>query len=92
MGIKNYLDENDNGEVSPPILWDERKAVLRGVIINYCTDFKKQRKIKLHQLQTDLKNWRMYIKPNLEPEVFNLPRYTEWQAIHILIYCNMLES
>jgi len=28
--IKDYFEENDNGEVSPPILWDTCKAVLRG--------------------------------------------------------------
>ena len=33
--ITNYLDENDNGEVSPQILWDASKAVLRGEIIGY---------------------------------------------------------
>lgn len=28
--IQLYLETNDNGEVSPPILWDALKAVLRG--------------------------------------------------------------
>uniref|UniRef100_A0AAY4E4P4 Reverse transcriptase domain-containing protein n=1 Tax=Denticeps clupeoides TaxID=299321 RepID=A0AAY4E4P4_9TELE len=28
-----YLDMNDKGDVSPPILWDALKAVLRGKII-----------------------------------------------------------
>jgi len=42
--IKNYLDENDNGEVSPQMLWDASKAILRGKIIGYCSRLKKQRK------------------------------------------------
>ncbi len=28
--IKHYLKENDNREVSPSVLWDACKAVLRG--------------------------------------------------------------
>lgn len=31
--IKTYIKENDNGEVSPSILWEALKAVLRGKII-----------------------------------------------------------
>ena len=31
--IKLYLDQNDNEEVTPPILWDALKAVIRGRII-----------------------------------------------------------
>ncbi len=30
--IKNYPEENDNGEVSLPILWDACKMVMRGKI------------------------------------------------------------
>lgn len=44
--IKDYLDENDNGEVSPPILWDACKAVLRGKSFGYCSNFKKSREEK----------------------------------------------
>ncbi len=36
--IKNDLEENDNGEVSPAIRWDACKAVLRGKIIGYCSN------------------------------------------------------
>ena len=32
--IKLYLDQNDNEEVTPPILWDALKAVIRGRIIS----------------------------------------------------------
>ena len=31
--IKTYLELNDNGEVTPSVLWDALKAVLRGKII-----------------------------------------------------------
>lgn len=32
--IRDYLDLNDSGEVSPAILWDMLKAVMRGKIIS----------------------------------------------------------
>ena len=31
--IKRYIEENDNGEVNPAILWDGMKAVIRGKLI-----------------------------------------------------------
>lgn len=55
IDIKEYLKENDTEEVSPPIVWDASKAVLRGKIIGYCSTLKKQRKEKLERLQTELK-------------------------------------
>lgn len=33
--ITEYLEQNENGEVSPPTLWDTCKAVLRGKTIGY---------------------------------------------------------
>ena len=39
--IKTYLTENDNGEVSPVILWDALKAVLRGRLIAKTASIKK---------------------------------------------------
>lgn len=53
--IKVYIKENDNGEVSPPILWDAAKAVLRGRIIAVASLKKKQRNRKLSELQNQLK-------------------------------------
>ena len=42
--IKDYLNDNDNGEVSPLILWDACKSVLRGKTIGYSSNLKKKRK------------------------------------------------
>lgn len=38
-----YLQENDNGDVNPSILWDTAKAVLRGKIIARTAMSKKRR-------------------------------------------------
>lgn len=53
--IKNYLLENDNKEVSPSILWDALKAVMRGKIIGYSSNWKKKRNEQLKSLQAQLK-------------------------------------
>lgn len=39
--IEMYLDHNDNNEVSPAILWDALKAVIRGKIISFFSHLKK---------------------------------------------------
>lgn len=41
--IQTYIEENDNGEVSPPVLWDTCKAVLRGKIIAKSAYLKKNK-------------------------------------------------
>ena len=66
--IKRYFDENDNGEVSPQILWNACKVVLKGKIIGYCSNLKKQRKAKIEQLQSELEKLENAHKKTLNPE------------------------
>ena len=42
--IKKYVEENDNGEVDPDILWDALKAVLRGKLIALTSAQKRARR------------------------------------------------
>jgi len=53
--IKRYIEENDNGEVNPAILWDGMKAVIRGKLIALTASQKKARlaiyKRKVEKLQ-----------------------------------------
>lgn len=60
--IKKYLDTNDDGNVSPSVLWDAAKAVLRGKIISISSRLKKEREKtqkaleeQIEQLETDHK-------------------------------------
>lgn len=53
--IQMYIRENDNGEVTPSVLWDACKAVIRGKLIAKSAYLKKQRQERLHKLETDLK-------------------------------------
>lgn len=52
--IKQYIEENDNGDVSPAVLWDACKAVLRGKIIAETALVKKLRQMKFLKLQLKL--------------------------------------
>ena len=49
-----YLENNDNGEVSPATLWDAAKAVIRGKIIATSSLKKKIKAQKLLKLQETL--------------------------------------
>lgn len=39
--LQTYIEDNDNGEVSPSVLWDACKAVMRGKIIAKTSYLKK---------------------------------------------------
>lgn len=56
MDLASYLQDNNNGEVSPSILWDAAKAVLRGKIIARTAWLKKDKSPKFLKLQEDLRN------------------------------------
>ena len=63
------MEFNDNGEVSPPILWDACKAVMRGRVIAVTSFLKKQRETKIKTLQTELKNLESEHKESSDPKV-----------------------
>lgn len=52
--IEEYLEYNDTDEVSPGILWDALKAVIRGKIIGISSHLKKVGEQKLRQLEDKL--------------------------------------
>lgn len=54
--IKRFLEENDNGEVDSTIVWDTLKAVIRGRIISFCAYEKKQKQLRLIDLNKKLKD------------------------------------
>lgn len=54
--IHLYLSENDNGEVSPLMVWDAGKAVLRGKIIAKLALQKRLRQEKFDKLERELGN------------------------------------
>lgn len=67
--INMYLENNDNGEVSPPILWDACKAVMRGKIIATTSLLKKIRQERLNKLQQHLEELQRQHMRNLDSKV-----------------------
>lgn len=67
--IKDYLEYNDNGEVSPPILWDACKAVMRGKVIAVTSSLKKQREEKLKTIQVELQKLESEHKKLIDPKI-----------------------
>ena len=49
--IRTYLEENNNGETDPAILWDALKAVIRGKFIAITSNLKRER----------IKQYKIYI-------------------------------
>ncbi len=40
--LRDYIDNNNNGEVSPSVLWDASKSVIRGKLIALTSHKKKE--------------------------------------------------
>lgn len=45
-GIKEHTNFNNNGAVSPSTLWDAAKAVIRGKLVKWSVQKKKEKEIK----------------------------------------------
>lgn len=67
LEIESYFKENHNGEVSPAILWDAFKAVLRGEIIACTALLKKMRQGKIENLEKQLKEAQKIHKRTNDP-------------------------
>lgn len=61
--------EGANGEVSPSVLWDACKAVIRGKLIAKSAYLKKQKQEKLNKLQLDLKRREKEHETNLDENI-----------------------
>ena len=53
--IQKYLEENDNDETDPAILWDALKAVIWGKLIAITNKLKKDNETRYKSLVADLK-------------------------------------
>ena len=67
--IQLYVRENDNGEVSPSVLWDACKAVIRGQRIAKSTYLKRQTQEKLNKLESELKKLEKEHKKNVDERI-----------------------
>lgn len=60
-----YLESNDKEDISPNILWDTAKAVLRGKIIQLASTFKKARIAKRMELEKKIDDLEKQHKENM---------------------------
>lgn len=67
--IKQYMEVNNNGEVGPEIVWDALKAVMRGKVISFCAYQKKQRQLRLYELNKELKELETKHKKGSNPNL-----------------------
>ncbi|PWG74568.1 hypothetical protein DF186_17235, partial [Enterococcus hirae] len=52
--LKEFLEFNNNGEMSDSVLWETLKVVMRGHIISYEANAKKEREKRLLEIQSVL--------------------------------------
>lgn len=69
--ILEYFALNDNGMVSPSVLWDAGKATIRGKIISIGSKVKKERIKKQLQLETEIKRLETEHKQHGKQEVLD---------------------
>lgn len=67
--IRSYLEINDNGEVTPSMLWDALKAVIRGKIIAITSHLKKLRRQKMQELEIKLKRLQIEHRATMNHKV-----------------------
>lgn len=74
--INQYIEHNDNGEVSPAMLWDAAKAVLRGNMIAITTARKKQKEQQLNHLDQKLRTLEHQHKATQDRSILEQIRVT----------------
>ena len=70
------MQDNNNGEVNPSILWDTAKAVLRGKIIARTAALKKMKTQKLTGSQEKLRELEQIHITNKDPSIIQQIRNT----------------
>lgn len=67
--IGEYVEQNDNGEVSPSVLWDACKAVMRGKLIARAAYRKKRNQARLKTLLMDLEKLEKQHKNTVDDNI-----------------------
>lgn len=88
--LKTFLEHNDNGEVSPAILWDTAKAFLRGRIIVQSAFLKKLKAKKLLDLEVKLRDLERLHSSTKDPSVLLQMRSVKQEIDQI--HCEEVEE
>lgn len=86
LAIMEYFSLNDNGMVSPTVLWDAGKATIRGKIISIGSRLKKDRLKKQVDLETEIKRLENEHKQSGKQEVLNKLKENRDNLDEILTY------
>lgn len=79
------MNENDNGEVDPTILWDALKAVIRGKLIAQTALIKKNKLELHHKLNRQLKELERQHQNMNDPETLEKVKEIRRQTDKILL-------
>lgn len=60
LALKDYLLHNSTPEISPILLWEAHKPVIRGKCISVATHLKRDRKVRLQQLESDFLQFQSF--------------------------------
>lgn len=75
--FKEYLEQNDTGEVSPGIVWDAAKAVIRGKLIMWSSIKKREKQKRIKDLLQELKNLEMKHMELNDPKLLDQIKLTK---------------
>lgn len=64
-----YLEENDNGDTNPAILWDALKAVIHGKLNAITSNLKKEKVKQYKTLETELKQLEQKHKGKIDQKI-----------------------
>lgn len=82
----DYIKMNDNGSVSSSMLWDTAKAVIRGKIIALTSRIKKQRELKLLEIEKEIKRLECEHKNSQNKNCLDLMKQNRQKLDDLLTY------
>lgn len=82
----DYIKINVNGSVSPSVLWDAAKAVIRGKIIALTSRLKKQREHKRLEIEKEIKRLECEHKKSRNTNSLDLLKQNRQKLDDLLTY------
>uniref|UniRef100_H3AKA9 Endonuclease/exonuclease/phosphatase domain-containing protein n=1 Tax=Latimeria chalumnae TaxID=7897 RepID=H3AKA9_LATCH len=77
--ISDFYKHNPKRESDTGLLWDTLKAVLRGKLISYATNRKKERLQKTIELEQEIKDKELALKLNFSLDSFHNLQYLKYE-------------
>lgn len=71
--ITDFLSTNNSNDMSPSLLWETLKVVIRGEIISFCSRRRKLRKQKQEQLIEDISKLDEEHSTSQSSELYKIP-------------------